>query len=485
MKDHIHQVMEQAHDAFQSYQFCLGKDKKVFLYTIAKEIEALGDELLETAARESNLPIARFIGERARTCNVFKMFGDLVEEGSWVEAVIDHSQPKSLPLPKPEMRKMLIPLGPIVVFGASNFPLAYSTPGGDTASALAAGCPVVVKGHPLHPVTSSLIAKAIGKAIDKHNLPKFTFQLLTEDSFETGKLLVQHPLTAGVGFTGSLHGGRAIFDYAQNRKIPIPVFAEMGSINPVIWLPEVLKTQTESWAKAFADSITMGVGQFCTKPGIQLAVKSEALDKYIQLLAQNLAQKKNYKMLSQGIHQNYKKDLEKVLTTKGVKPVYHRENKDDLAAELAIVQVEGSVFEANPRLHEEVFGPYSMVVVCENEAQLICIWQRLKGQLTTSIMGTEADLKAHASLVKIARNIAGRIVFNMTPTGVEVGNATVHGGPYPATTDPRFTSVGMDAIKRWVRPICYQDCPDYLLPAELQEINPLRILRKVDGKIVR
>lgn len=481
MENQINQIMDQSYEAFQHYQFSSGKDKKEFLYSIASEIEALGDELLETAAEESNLPVMRFAGERDRTCLVFRMFGDLVAEGSWVEAVIDHSQPDRKPLPKPGMHKMLIGIGPIVVFGASNFPLAYSTPGGDTASALAAGCPVVVKGHPLHPKTSRLIALAMKKAIDKCKIHPFTFQLIEGDNYELGKLLTQHPKTAAVGFTGSLKGGRAILEYAQTRLEPIPVFAEMGSVNPVIWMPKALQQYGEEWAKSYVDAITMGVGQFCTKPGIQLGIKSPELDHFIDLLAGYMAKKKAFNMLSHSIRQNYAHGLEKALHTKGVEVVYHRTTNDNLTAELAIAKVDGKVFEANPNLHEEVFGPYSLMVVCDNQAQLIRIWKSLRGQLSTTIIGTDEDLKVNKILINIARNIAGRIVFNMTPTGVEVAHATVHGGPYPATTDQRFTSVGMDAIKRWVRPICYQDCPDYLLPEELQESNPLQILRKVDG----
>lgn len=480
MQTYIDQVMTQANDAFQVYQFATGKEKKDFLYEIASEIEALGDVLLKTASEESNLPISRFIGESERTCRVFRMFGDLIEEGSWVEAVIDRHQ-KNQSSESSDLRKMLVALGPIIVFGASNFPLAYSTPGGDTASALAAGCPVVVKGHQLHPKTSKLIARAMEKAIQKCNMPPHVFQLVEGDSFEIGKLLTQHPHTSGVGFTGSLVGGRAIYDYAQKRATPIPVFAEMGSVNPVILLENALKVYGMAWAKAFADSINMGVGQFCTRPGIQLAVKSEALDYYIADLSKFMAEKKNYNMLSEGIHQNYIQKLKSALETKGIQTIFYRTGTESLSAELAVATTTGDIFLANPHLHEEVFGPFTLIMQCDNLEQLTQIWKQLKGQLSTTIIGTHEDLTTHKNMVDIARNIAGRIVFNATPTGVEVGHATVHGGPYPASTDSRFTSVGMDAIKRWARPVCFQNCPDELLPEALKADNPLNILRKVNG----
>lgn len=475
----INSVMQQAKEAFQSYQFCSGADKKTLLYSMAEEIENLGEELLKTASEESNLPIARFEGERERTCRVFRMFGDWVNEGSWVEAVIDDYPSKR------DMRKMLIPLGSIVVFGASNFPLAYSTPGGDTVSALAAGCPVIVKGHPSHPRTSALIATAMEKAIEKSGVHKSVFQLVQSSSFEDAKKLVQHPITAGVGFTGSLSGGRALYDYAQEREVPIPVFSEMGSTNPVLLLEDAMKTQAADYAKAFRSSITMGVGQFCTNPGIQLGVKSGALDNYIQLLAEELAKSKAYKMLHGGIHKNYLNSMAKVLNSKGVKTLYHAGAEGELMASPALGWTTGKNFAENPDLHHEVFGPFSLVVACDSMEELISVWSQMKGQLTTTIIGTDNDLKNHTDLVNIARNLAGRVVFNYTPTGVEVGDATVHGGPYPATTDPRFTSVGMEAIYRWVRPICYQDCPEYLLPEELKTDNPLGIMRKYNGEFKR
>lgn len=485
MINEINKIMEQAQEAFVSYQLVSGQKKKEFLYAIAEEIEALGDELVQTASEETNLPNARFVGERGRTCGQLRAFGDLVEEGSWLEAVIDTALPDRKPLPKPDMRKMMIAMGPVVVFGASNFPLAYSTAGGDTASALAAGCPVVVKGHPSHPRTSQLVSSAIQNAVAKCGLHPHVFQHVEGASFEIGKILTLHPYTAGVGFTGSLSGGRAIFDYAQQRDVPIPVFSEMGSTNPVILLKDALNHHAAEHAKAFASSITIGVGQFCTNPGIMLAIKSSALNHFTSLLAIELSMIPAYKMLHEGIHKNYESGLGKVLYDKNVETIFHAHAEGEMVASPVLARVSGDTFLKNPDLHHEIFGPFSLIVVCEDKDQLLEIWQTLKGQLTTTIIGTDQDLHQNADLLTIARNIAGRIVFNNVPTGVEVTNATVHGGPYPSATDARFTSVGMDAIKRWVRPICFQDCPDFLLPDELKDENPLGILRKVNGAFTR
>lgn len=481
MKQTINTVMTQAQDAFWAYQQTSGKDKKHFLYTIAEQIEALGDELLEVAASETNLPVARFVGERARTCGQLQSFGDLVGEGSWVEAVIDHAIVDRKPIPKPDMRKMLVGLGPILVFGASNFPLAYSTAGGDTASALATGCSVVVKGHPFHPKTSALVASAISRAIDICKLHPYVFQHVQSADFEVGRLLTQHSNTAGVGFTGSLVGGRAIFDYAQQRDKPIPVFSEMGSTNPVILFSDALSTRAEHFAKAMAGSITMGVGQFCTNPGIMLAVKSLDLDHFLQLLARELSLMPSFKMLHDGIYKNYNSKLDEALSQKGVHLVYHAQNSGEQIASQALAMVDAQYFIENPTLHHEIFGPFSIIVTCDDMAQLVDAWQKLQGQLTTTFIATDRDLAQYPNLLHKAMNLAGRVVFNYVPTGVEVSNATVHGGPYPATTDSRFTSVGMDAIKRWARPVCFQDCPDFLLPAELKEDNPLGIMRKTNG----
>lgn len=481
----INPILEKSYEAYLQYEKISAHKRADFLDTIASEIDALGDELIHTASEETNLPHARFMGERGRTCGQLRAFAQLLREGSWVNAVIETSLPDRQPLPRPDMRKVDIALGPIVIFGASNFPLAYSTAGGDTASALAAGCTVVVKGHPAHPRTSALVSAAILSAIIKCNMPEHTFQHVESDGFEIGKALVQHPLTAGVGFTGSLQGGRAIFNYGQLRENPIPVFAEMGSTNPVILLPVRLKADKESLAKMYASSITMGVGQFCTNPGIILALAGEDLYTFSESLAQAMASIPSFKMLHEGIHHNYLSRLTAVENTQGVKFLYRSEDDTELKAPSVVAMVSGDDMINNKTLHEEVFGPSTLIVSCKDMEQLIAIWKQLHGQLTTSLIGTEAELIEYRHLTEIAKIIAGRVVYNNVPTGVDVNNATVHGGPYPSTTDARFTSVGMDAIKRWVRPVCYQDCPDGLLPDSLQNGNPLGILRKVNGEYTR
>jgi 2,5-dioxopentanoate dehydrogenase len=481
MINELNQVMQQARKAFHEYQHVSGSRKKEFLYAIAEEIENTGDELLHTCALETNLPLVRFSGERARTCGQLRAFGDLVGEGSWVEAVIDTAQKDRKPLPKPDMRKMMTALGPVVVFGASNFPLAYSTAGGDTASALAAGCPVIVKGHPAHPMTSNLVSTAIIKAAVKTGMPSHVFQHVESPSFEVGKILVQHPETAGVAFTGSLAGGRAIYNYAQQRAVPIPVFTEMGSTNPVIFLKEMLRNKAAEMAQMFAGSITVGVGQFCTNPGILIGQKSSAFNHFTSLLALELSQIPAYAMLHQGIHKNYTDLLDKILFEKGVETIYHAHDSGPMKASPVLARTTAINFLQNPHLHEEVFGPFSLIVVCENSREITEVRNAVKGQLTTTIMATDHDLDQNVELIRSAGNVAGRIVFNGIPTGVEVSNATVHGGPYPASTDSRFTSVGMDAVKRWSRPVCWQDCPDRFLPDELKDGNPLGIMRKING----
>lgn len=487
----IDEAMNNAASAFIKYKKVLPEQKAIFLETIAGEIEALGDALINTASKETNLPAARLTGERARTTMQLRMFAEMVREGSWVEASIDTAIPDRSPLPKPDIRKMMIPLGPVVVFGAGNFPFAYSTAGGDTASALAAGCSVVVKAHPAHSQTSELVYKAIKTAIEKCNMPSGVFQHVQGAGFETGKALVQHPATAAVGFTGSFTGGKALYDYAHERKIPIPVFSEMGSINPVIFFPDTIEKNTESLAKMYAGSITLGMGQFCTNPGLMIAVESNALNLFLKNLSDEVAKVVPAKMLHEGIQKGYIERMQKALSQKGVELVnqsLHKSNgmearPDDLAGQAlpTIATVNGETFLKNSYLHEEVFGPYSLMVKCKNIDQLKEVWQSVTGQLTTSLMGTDKDFNDHEELIETAQGVAGRIVFNNPPTGVEVCPSMVHGGPFPASTDSRFTAVGINAVKRWVRPVCFQDCPEFLLPEELKNANPKKIWRLVNN----
>ena len=481
--EEINQVMQQSHAAFEIFQKKSIEEKSTFLDTIANEIEALGDALLQKASEETNLPIGRLTGERARTTAQLRMFATMLREGSWVEASIDTAMPDRAPLPKPDLRKMLIPLGPVAVFGASNFPFAYSTAGGDTASALAAGCSVVVKAHPAHAETSEMVYSVIKKAIIACNMPEHVFQHVHGTSFESGKALVQADHTAAVGFTGSTAGGKALVDYSTQRKNPIPVFSEMGSINPVIFLPDTLQQNAVGLAAQYAGSITLGMGQFCTNPGLMLAVESPALHDFLDHLSTGIEAVQPAKMLHAGIHSAYEKKSHEALEQKGVKLVQQAATAaHDIEALPTVALVSGETFLANPLLHEEVFGPYSLMVSCKDEQELVTVLKSVSGQLTTTVMGTVRDLTDHPTLVDLLPSIAGRLLFNGVPTGVEVCASMVHGGPYPASTDSRFTAVGVNAVKRWVRPVCYQNWPDNLLPLALQNTNPLNIWRLVDNE---
>jgi NADP-dependent aldehyde dehydrogenase len=479
----IDETVQKAHKAFLMYRNLSGKEKAQLLRKIADEIETLGDALISTASKESNLPEARLTGERGRTTGQLRLFASLVEEGSWVEASIDTAIPDRQPLPKPDIRKMLIPMGTIAVFGASNFPLAFSTAGGDTASALAAGCTVVVKAHPAHPETSNLVAQAIWNALEKCNLPKEIFGHLHGKSADVGKNLVLHPLVKAVAFTGSFNGGKALFDLANQRKNPIPVFAEMGSINPVILLPNALKNRAESIATQFAGSITLGAGQFCTKPGILIGVENADLENFIATLSQQITNTKPATMLYEGIAFNYDCQRRILSAQNGVKVEAEASTPADKGQGLpTLASVYATEFLKNPTLHEEVFGAFALIIKCKHQGEIQQVIQSLAGQLTATIIGEKEELVNSKDLVDTLREVVGRIVFNGVPTGVEVCYSMQHGGVFPATTDSRFTSVGTGAIKRFVRPVAFQNCPDDLLPSELQASNPLNIWRLVNGE---
>lgn len=473
-------VMQQSKLAFVEYKKSNPKERAAFLERIAFEMEALGEVLIQTTQAETNLPEARLLGERGRTTMQLRMFAAMLLEGSWVEASIDHAIPERVPA-KPDIRKMLVPLGPVVVFGASNFPYAYSTAGGDTASALASGCSVVVKAHPAHIKTSELITSAIAKAISFCNLPAHTFQHVVGDGFETGKALVQQSNTAAVGFTGSFSGGRALYDYAAARPRPIPVFSEMGSTNPVVLLQDALELNAEAIATQYAGSITLGVGQFCTNPGLLIGIKSVSLDCFKSSLISAIHQVPAAKMLHSGILSAYQKNSSIALSTNGVHSLTNENATNEINATPIIANVSGADFLANENLKEEVFGPYALLIECADIEELKKVWSTLSGQLTTSLMGTDKDFDKHPELIEMATSIAGRVLLNGVPTGVDVCASMVHGGPYPATTDSRFTAVGINAVKRWVRPVCFQNCPDHLLPDALKESNPLQLKRMVDG----
>lgn len=479
--DEVEQAMNLAAKAALTYSNVSGKNKATFLRAIANNILALDQPLVERAMAEAGLPEGRIKGERGRTVGQLNMFAALLEEGSWVDARIDVANPERVPAPKPDVRRMLRAIGPVVVFGASNFPLAFSTAGGDTASALAAGCPVIVKSHPAHAGTSELVAGAIQKAAQETGMPEGVFSHLNGSGFEVGKALVLHPETKSVAFTGSLRGGRALFDLANQRDEPIPVFAEMGSINPVLLLPQAMEYKSADLAKMYAGSITMGVGQFCTNPGLLIGIKSDGLNNFITELGTAIAEVSPACMLHKGIAENYVKLSVEALTVEGVT----LEGKAALAPEgnqgaAAVASVDGVNFLSNPALQEEVFGPYSLVVKCADEEEMQAVLKQLSGQLTGTVLAEGNEAEAHSTTIKILESRVGRLLFNGMPTGVEVCSAMHHGGPYPATTDARFTSVGTAGIERFVRPVCYQNWPAAMLPLELLNANPLNIWRLVD-----
>jgi alpha-ketoglutaric semialdehyde dehydrogenase len=480
--DEINKAVELAAKAFKSFRHTSGKQKADFLNAIADEILALDDELINVYRSESGLPEGRAKGERGRTVFQLRSFADLVAEGSWVEATIDTAIPDRQPLPKSDIRKMNIPLGPVVVFGASNFPLAYSTAGGDTAAAFAAGCPVIVKSHPMHAGTGELVASAIIKAANKTNMPNGVFSNLNSSGIEVGVQLVKHPEVKAVGFTGSIRGGRALLDLAAQREEPIPVFAEMGSINPVIMLPNALKNRSESLAKTYASSITLGTGQFCTNPGLIIGIKGNDLTNFISTLANEIVKIEPSCMLHPNIYGAYESNKAKALAQPELSVVanYDTVVKENYARQ-AITTVEGRTFLANTTLHQEVFGPFSMVVQCENVEQMEAIISNLEGQLTGTLIA-DGEAEQYSNIISALQNRVGRLIYNGVPTGVEVCPSMVHGGPYPASTDSRFTAVGINSIKRWVRPFSFQDWPNHLLPDELKNENPLGISRNVDGK---
>jgi len=460
-----------------------GKARAAFLESIAKEIEGLGEALIKQAMQETNLPEARLVGERARTCNQLRQFADLLKDGSWVEARIDTAIPDRAPLPKPDLRKMLVPLGPVVVFGASNFPFAYSTAGVDTAAALAAGCPVVLKAHPAHSKTSDLVAKAIDKAIVESKMHSKVFQHVHGVSFEIGKQLVQHPETKAVGFTGSFSGGKALLDYAQQRSEPIPIFAEMGSINPVIILPGAAKNRTEQVAEQYAASVTLGVGQFCTNPGLLMGLKNDDLKKLTKSMGEKMEKVAPALMLHPGISKAFYTKRSHALEQKAVELVSQSsKDKPENMGVPSLATVSATEFQNNPVLQEEVFGPYSLLVQADTMDELTKAVAKIPGQLTCTIIGDEQDLVQHKDFIQLVAERAGRVIINGVPTGVEVCPSMHHGGPWPATTDSRFTSVGSDAIKRFVRPVSFQNFPDGLLPDELKNENPLKIWRLMNGK---
>lgn len=475
-EEDVNQALEKAQSAFLEYRNISGERKADFLEKIAEKIKDLGDQLIERASAESGLPFGRIEGERDRTYNQLNMFVDLLREGSWVDARINTGEP--------DIRRMLLPLGPVVVFGASNFPLAFSTAGGDTASALAAGCPVVVKGHESHPGTNELVARVITEAAKETEMPDGVFSSLN-GRHEVGEALVKHPLTKAVGFTGSFGGGKAIYDMAQQREEPIPVYAEMGSINPAFLLEEKLSTSAEEIAEEYAGSVFLSVGQFCTKPGLIIGKEGSDLDTFKQALVENLKENAPGCMLNPKVAEGYKTGRDEMLKQPGIDVLAEPENEEETRGAATVATTTAENFLSNEKLDEEVFGPFTLIVSCENDKQVHEVASQLEGQLTVSLVGNEDELIKNKQLVDTCREKAGRVIFNGVPTGVRVCESMHHGGPFPATTDSKFTSVGTTAIERFVRPIAFQDAPEELLPAELKTDNPLDIHRIVDGKLTK
>ncbi|MFT7380767.1 MAG: alpha-ketoglutaric semialdehyde dehydrogenase [Roseivirga sp.] len=483
-EEEINAAVEQAQSAYIVYQATSSALKADFLDAIAEEIMALGDELVQRASSETGLPEGRIQGERGRTCNQLKLNAALLREGSWVNATIDTAIPDRSPVPKPDLRKMQIPIGPVVVFGASNFPLAYSTAGGDTASALAAGNPVIVKGHESHLGTNDLVSQAILSAAEKTGMPDGVFSMVN-GGIPVGQQLVKHPLVKAVGFTGSFKGGKALFDLANQRPEPIPVYAEMGSINPTFILPNKLEKDPEGLAGIVAGSITLGVGQFCTNPGLLIAIRSEALTKFSSTLESAIAATPPSTMLNEKIATSYYKLREEALSQTGVSAHGNTTKLEENKGNALTASVDAQSFLANPKLHEEVFGPFSLMVVCQDASEMEQVASALQGQLTGSLLATEEDLKNHPKVISALRQKVGRIIFDGMPTGVEVCPSMHHGGPFPSSSDGKFTSVGKDAIYRFVRPVSYQNWPNQLLPKALQDGNPLGIWRTVNNTFTK
>ena len=477
-----------AEDAFPIYSKLSGRQKGSFLRHIAAGIESIAAELVDRAHRETALPKPRLQGEVGRTANQLRLFAQAVEEGSWAMARIDPAEPNRTPMPRADIRSMLRPLGPVAVFGASNFPLAFSVAGGDTASAFAAGNPVIVKAHSAHPGTSEMVGQVICRSVRECGLHAGTFALIFGSGVQVGAALVQHPAVKAVGFTGSLSAGKSLMELAAARPEPIPCFMEMSSVNPLFVLPEALRTRPSQISNGLFGSFTMGVGQFCTKPGLVFLPQDEQSDALVAELVAQVEKAGASSMLTAGICKSYRSEV--------------AQRKEHVSADLlaqpssaeatnttqvfpALFQISGSDLLSNPELEKEIFGPSTLIVRYANRQELIALAHALEGQLTATLHGTEADIADYADLIAILERKAGRLVVNGFPTGVEVCHAMVHGGPYPATSDSRHTSVGTQAIFRFARPVCYQDFPQAALPEELKDGNPLGILRLVNGAYTR
>jgi NADP-dependent aldehyde dehydrogenase len=478
----IEQACALAEAAFDIYRDSSPADRAAFLETIATNILNLGDELIETAIAESGLPRGRIEGERGRTIGQLRMFAAFIRGGDWLDLRIDPAQPNRVPLPRPDLRLRNIPIGPVAVFGASNFPLAFSVAGGDTASALAAGCPVVVKAHPAHPGTSALVGQAIADAVAASGLPAGVFSLMFGAGNALGAALVADARIKAVGFTGSRNGGLALVRIAAERAEPIPVYAEMSSINPVILFPGALAKRGTEMAKGFVSSLTMGAGQFCTNPGIIIAEAGPDLDSFIEAARVALDSSAASTMLTSGIFQTYRRGVARLEANEKVVELAHGKSGDGVnRCEAKLFLTSAEDFSNDLTLSEEIFGAASLVVRCKDGAAVRRVLEHLDGQLTVTLQMEESDLAAARALLPLIERKAGRLLVNGWPTGVEVCHAMVHGGPFPATSDSRTSSVGTLAIRRFLRPVCYQDFPASLLPEVLGDANKFALPRMMDG----
>lgn len=487
-EEEIDRAVNLADEVFGTFRDMLAERRADFLEAICEETMALGDEFLELASSETGHPLARCAMERDRAVNQARLFAEVLREGSWVDARIDLGDPNRQPMPKPDVRSLLQPIGPVAVFGASNFPIAISVLGADTISAFAAGCPVIVKAHPAHPGTCEMAARAIVKAAGHMRMPEGVFSLVQGKSNEVGTKLVEHPKIAAAAFTGSLQGGRALMDVAAARPVPIPFYAEMGSVNPIFILPGAFKKRSDEIAEGFVNALTLGVGQFCTNPGLALGIQSDEWDRFSQLVSERVAQYPPSTMLHEGIHAAY---------TEGI--LARADNEDllllgesDAEADPSAHQAAAYVFETtqqgllnDPTLMEELFGPVSTLVSCGELDDMVEIAGTLEGSLSITVHGTEDDLKTYKPLIKVLQRKAGRLIFNGYPVGIEVCHSMHHGGPYPAASHSFFTSIGTRCIQRFVRPVCYQNWPNSQLPLALQDENPRGVWRLIDGERTR
>ncbi len=484
-KPGLEEILQQAQEAFTDIEK-LGIRKRVtFMRTVATEIEALGPELITAAQEESRLAEGRLAGEKGRTVFQWRSYADALERGEPLAATIDTANNERTP-PKPDIRKTSVGLGPVTVFGASNFPFAFSTAGGDTASAIAAGCPVIVKAHPGHPKTSQIMADAITRAVAKSNFPQGTFAHVFCDTYEEAQLLVSHPVIKAVGFTGSTRGGLALMEVAAKRPVPIPVYAEMGSINPVFLLPDKMQSGASELAREYVASLTLGVGQFCTNPGLAIGVQSPELDEFIETFRQEILKTASAPMLNPGIAKAYMSNRELLISQTNVELLATAATEVPEGCGVPTVATAlGVDFLINDTLQEEVFGPFALIIKCRDANEMLAVTEKLHGQLTATLLATDQDLADHVELITQIQKKCGRIIFNNFPTGVEVCKSMHHSGPFPSSSTIQHTSVGPDSIKRFVRPLSFQNWPDAFLPEELKNGNPLGIWRTVNNELTK